>query len=929
MGWRKPISRPVFHLCQSIRIHQAFATRLVPTFSLCGPDDDLPAHAASLIVAAADSPDLADRLIVVPSLNLAPALRNALGRAGAARGYPTLIPPRITTLDALIADADLAHAVVPTARRLADLQRLLAVRGWFGGAPRWDACRAILGLADELSARLPEPRSEAGFMGMIEAHYRGRGARVAEPEARLVYEVWRAYARPSKGAPLDPGLARRMLLASAARALAGPLVCLSARPAAVLEVEEQAFITLAEARYPVTVVAPAALPATLHAAWPAALTMPLAARAATLGLEAQLLFDKVRVWQAPTLEAEARAALRQVRVWLAAGKRSIALIAVDRLVARRVRALLERDHVLLADEAGWKLSTTSAATCAMRWVDAVSGGFHQRDLLDWLRSPFVFADFAPGERARALAALERAVRDHNVQAGLGAMRHALERAATPDPLALKMLARLEATARPWARRAASLDEWFALLLDSLRALGAADALAADAAGVLLLDLAGRLRDQLGAGALQSLTDWREFFASELEAAVFRDSAIDSPLVMTSIARAQLRRFEGTLLLGAGEAHLGAEREPGPLFAARLRAQLQLATPDEHDAALRDALGMLIAQSGDFRATWQSGSADEVQPLSQYFVRLDALARSSGHAGLIHAVPADAVLATPGAPIHMPAPHAFALRPATLSVSAYASLIACPYQFFARHMLGLNEADEVREEFEKSDYGQWVHALLNRLHARFPAFAGNSRDVIATEFCRLADEVFAPAIEFNFLSLGWKQRWVALADAYISWQFEREGAGWKWQDGEVAADVSFALANGQALRLRGRLDRIDARASDGMLEILDYKTQDAAALTRRVADVGEDVQLAAYRLLHPAGGLAQAAFVAVDGGKIRTVAANSGHRPEDERRRLIALVNAIDADAGLAANGVDRVCAWCEMRGLCRRDHWALDSAGDG
>ena len=276
----------------------------------------------------------------------------------------------------------------------------------------------------------------------------------------------------------------------------------------------------------------------------------------------------------------------------------------------------------------------------------------------------------------------------------------------------------------------------------------------------------------------------------------------------------------------------------------------------------------------------------------------------------------------------PHPCAAALRPASLSVSGYASLVACPYQFFARHLLGLNEQDETREEFEKSDYGQWVHDLLNRLHTRFPRFGGMAHDVLVTEFHRIADAVFAPAIEFNFLSLGWKERWVALAEAYIGWQIERERNGWQWHAGEVAAEIVFMPASGREVKLRGRLDRIDTHA-DGSVEILDYKTQDINTLRRRVAEPGEDVQLAAYRLLHPAGGLAAAGFVAVDGAKIGVVPANPEHTPEAERRRLVALVGAIDAGGALPANAAASVCNWCEMRGLCRRDHWAVTESGHG
>jgi ATP-dependent helicase/nuclease subunit B len=37
-------------------------------------------------------------------------------------------------------------------------------------------------------------------------------------------------------------------------------------------------------------------------------------------------------------------------------------------------------------------------------------------------------------------------------------------------------------------------------------------------------------------------------------------------------------------------------------------------------------------------------------------------------------------------------------------------------------------------------------------------------------------------------------------------------------------------------------------------------------------------------------------------------------------RLAAAIDALRAGAALPAHGVDAACAWCEMRGLCRRDY---------
>lgn len=129
-----------------------------------------------------------------------------------------------------------------------------------------------------------------------------------------------------------------------------------------------------------------------------------------------------------------------------------------------------------------------------------------------------------------------------------------------------------------------------------------------------------------------------------------------------------------------------------------------------------------------------------------------------------------------------------------------------------------------------------------------------------------------------------------------------------------------------VELYGRIDRID-RIGNGPpgecgVSLLDYKTQTATAIRQRLAD---DVQLPAYALLH--GDAARAAYVALDDEAITAVSTSDGE--EDGRlmfdaaaqdHRLRAIFGALYGGAALPANGVDRVCRWCEMRGLCRRDH---------
>jgi len=67
------------------------------------------------------------------------------------------------------------------------------------------------------------------------------------------------------------------------------------------------------------------------------------------------------------------------------GGRPVALIAQDRLLVRRVRALLARHSVAVQDETGWKLSTTRAGAAVAALLRAARSDASSDDWLDWLK----------------------------------------------------------------------------------------------------------------------------------------------------------------------------------------------------------------------------------------------------------------------------------------------------------------------------------------------------------------------------------------------------------------------------------------------------------------------------------------------------------------------------------------------------------------
>lgn len=861
-------------------------------------------------------PDLSPLLVVLPGVTLAPALRRALG-AAAGR---TLLLPRMTTLAQLAAAQPGGQ---PDSLRQLALYRQLRDHGWFDGGALWEVCAELIALFDELHAEaIGLPEDETAFIARVEEAYRARGSRPLRLEAEVVHRLWCA---EIAGAPGRQAAATMALARLAAEARAPLFMLCDGEPRRI----ESAFCAAWAARQPATLLQPvrwldpSPSMRLLNGAWPSpeVEAPPLSARAETLraGLPQSPLAGGVRLIRAANLEEEAQQVAAEVRRWLGGGRRHIALVAADRVTARRARALLERDGILVQDETGWKLSTTRAAALVDAWLEVVASDAYHLDLLDLLKSPFVLGDLPEEIRQAGLQRLEKGLSRHNLSCGLGRIATILGR---DDECAgaLALLERVAAAQRHMPRGSATPAQWLFALEQALDCLGALVPLAADAAGEAMLALLHRRREEIGAVSWRlTFVEWREWLNRELEAAAFVDRGIESSLVMSHLAAMRLRRFEAAILIGADRDNLAPDIPRAVFSNQAVRAELGLPGAAASRARLRDDLAGLVAACDEVTVTWQHMREDEINLPSPEVELLSLLHRQAWGDDLM----APAAMASPAAAVPggtpRPMPRAGQHVPPKLSPSAYASLLACPYQFFARRVLRLAEADTVREALEKRDYGEHVHRILQRFHAAFPLLSGLPEAELVSELESISRAVFAPAIEANFLEHAWLSRWIGRVPAYVAWQKEREAKGWRHAGAEQAREIALPLAKGGELHFAGRLDRLDRRA-DGSEAVLDYKAQDASKLRKRMEDPGEDVQLACYALLQGAE-VSEAAYVSLDADPPAAVALPEVQAmARAQAGRLAALVDALRDGAALPANGIDAACEWCEMRGLCRRDY---------
>jgi len=629
-------------------------------------------------------------------------------------------------------------------------------------------------------------------------------------------------------------------------------------------------------------------------------------------------------------EDEASAAAAQVLVHVQEGETPVALIAQDRALVRRIRALLERSEVVMRDETGWKLATTRAGATVMALLAAARHDASADAWLDWLKAaPIGVA------RTSALEALEAALRKEQVADAKGLARIPLEAAASA--LRDDAIGIVDTMART-ARR--SLVDWLDALASALDSAGSLAQLRADTAGRQALSALGIdppleawRRAQLSADLEpMTLADFTRWVDDVFERETFLPPdpvdadamPLPAEVVITPLARAMLRPFAAAVLPGADDHRLGAPSASDSLLPRAVAQALGLPDPIRRREAELLAFAQLLRLP---EVTLLRRRIDGADPLanSTFVDWLDLALSERRSAWRPWRDPRIEQAITP-TPIRPGAPSIGADRlPRRLSPTTFEALRACPYRFFAQSVLGLRAADELDAEVEKRDYGKWLHEVLHAFHLGREPGADIAADIARLHAIGAASLASHGLDEAAFLPFS--ASFDVLVPRYVAWLHEREAAGAAWSEGEVELRAAPEALGG--IELQGRIDRIDVVDDGRRLELIDYKTGSSSKLKEIVRDRFEDTQLAFYAALVGAQSSLplSASYLAMDASRGLEV-----HEHVDVAATAAALMDGIADDlrrlragAALPPLGEGSACEYCDARGLCRRDHWSPES----
>lgn len=619
-------------------------------------------------------------------------------------------------------------------------------------------------------------------------------------------------------------------------------------------------------------------------------------RAVPLELDQPGAAGQVSLHLAQDPEDEAERAGACVLAHLAEGRVPVALVAQDRVLTRRVRALLAERGVELRDETGWTLSTTRAAATVMGVLRAASWDASTDVVLDWAKN-------APAFDSDALAQLEIVLRRNGTRDWRAVAIDG------PAPARLQALRATLQSARP-------LREWLGALRAVLQEAGQWPALLDDTAGQAVLD-ALRLRS----GAEQEFSDvpqrmgqgaFGAWVSQTLEAASFLPPhPAQAQVVILPSSQLLGRALAAVVFPGCDDVRLPASPDAPGMWTPAQRRLLGLPR--------REQLATLA------RAAWQYALRSP---------RIDILWRASegGERLMPSALVQELLLRKPAlspdprvlrrlrpSPGHMPQPVGAALPLVRLSASAYEDLRRCPYRFFALRQLKLQESDELDTELGKRDFGNWLHALLRHFHEALAAAptsaAGDRLVMIDAAADRASRELGLAQSEF----LPFAASWPRVRSTYLRWLAEHEASGARFVQAEAGKEMPLG-----GVTLAGRIDRID-RLADGSALVIDYKTEARGTTSERVKRPLEDTQLAFYAaLLHDD----TLAALYLNMGELEATRAYPQTDIVELRDQLLMGIQddlqRIAAGARLPALGEGSACDFCAARGLCRKDFWQSD-----
>ncbi len=540
----------------------------------------------------------------------------------------------------------------------------------------------------------------------------------------------------------------------------------------------------------------------------------------------------VTLIEAPSQRSEASSIALILRNASENGRKA-ALVSPDRVLTRRVTAVLSRWGIVPDDSAGVPLGLTAPGRFLGQIAELMTGPITTAMLLALLKHPLVHTGSERGSHLLNTRELELWARKSGVafidETILGRWQSSRQR---PDiePWVAWLSRLLVSVPEPGIQTLADHQKQHFRLANAFASgpgqEGSGDLWEA-VAGQTALDTLELLRREAPYGGRISSFEYETLIGSLFSQEEVRDSVSAHPRTMIwGTLEARVQGAELIVLAGLNEGTWPELPAPDPWLNRRMRKEAGLLLPDRkiglsaHDFQQASAAEKIVLSR-----TIRDNDAEPVPSrwLNRFTNLLSGLVENGGPEALeemrqrgkswirlAHELEAPLEMTEP-APRPAPVPPRD-VRPKELPVTAIQRLIRDPYAIYSRYILGLKPLDPLIPDPGASLRGQILHRILEDYLGQKPEKDERSRFLGIVED-RLENEVPWPLIRQS-----WYARIERIADWFVSGEADRRKTSVF-----VAAELKGSLYFPEIdFRLNAIADRID-RMKGGDLVILDYKT----------------------------------------------------------------------------------------------------------
>ena len=643
-------------------------------------------------------------------------------------------------------------------------------------------------------------------------------------------------------------------------------------------------------------------------------------------------FNNLSVLSADNREQEAACIDLQIRLWLHQGKQRIGVVTEDRLLARRISALLTRASLQIFDAAGWPLSTTRAAAALEHWLLCIDNDFHPIHLLDLLKSSFIKLE---SEQNAVLFYFEQhIIQDEQTRPGLENYRQAIEshsqrlgqQQLSESIELLKLLDTLKSAATPLLALTSdthNAENYIKAVSESLQLLGLDQQFEQDPAGQRVLQELEDMRQGLQHRTLSlSWFEFRSWLGRSLETHNFRPDLKAGGVTITNYRQAATGQYDGLILAGSDQKSLPRKSSQYGIFNNEVKRELKLKNWLDDKATIFARFRRLLQAAPNVLISYTSEGEKGPQLASPWVSLLTSFHQHTWdvdlenkelqqHIRLKHGQPKSPCPVSLPSSQYSPQVHLDKEQiPNTVSASKHQSLINCPYQFFSQTVLGVRSYDSIDSTLKNKDFGELVHKCLHAYHqqtSHTPTLEAGVKQLTS-----ISKTLFAEVLEQQVFNQGWWLRWEKIIPRYIQWQMSREAQ--QWSVVEMEANKHKAL-NTQT-KLHGYLDRIDIGDLNEHA-VIDYKTGTTA--TANKIKSGEDVQLLTYGMFVES--VSELLYLELKPEKITPKKVAQPDLIAAAEDRLQEVFNLMAAETKLPAWGDEKTCEYCDYIGLCRKGSW--------